>query len=158
VNLYGLGDNFDPASSHVIPALIKKFTEAKRENKSFVEVWSTGAASRDFLYVDDAARGIILATEHYNKSDPVNLGSGMEIAIRNLVGLIQELTGFVGEIHWDTSKPDGQPKRSLDVSRAQKEFGFNAKMPFKEGLKRTIEWYQEHSGILNELADSEHHC
>jgi GDP-L-fucose synthase len=158
VNLYGPGDTFDPASSHVIPALIKKFTEATRDNKSCVEVWGTGSASREFLYVDDAACGIILATEHYNKSDPVNLGSGMEITIRDLVDLIQELTGFVGEIHWDTSKPDGQPRRSLDVSRAQKEFGFTAKMPFREGLKLTIAWYQEHSGILNEPADSEHHC
>jgi len=121
-------------------------------------VWGTGAASREFLYVDDAARGIILATEHYNKPDPVNLGSGMEITIRDLVDLIQELTGFVGKIHWDTSKPDGQPRRSLDVSRAQQEFGFTAKMPFREGLKRAIAWYREHSGILNEPADSEHHC
>ena len=148
VNLYGPGDNFDPASSHVIPALIKKFTEAKRDNKSCVEVWGTGSASREFLYVDDAARGIILATEHYNKPDPVNLGSGTEITIRDLVDLIQELTGFTGEIHWDTSKPDGQPKRSLDVSRAKKEFGFEAQMPFRKGLEKTIEWYQEHSGII----------
>ena len=158
VNLYGPGDTFDPASSHVIPALIKKFTEATRDNKSCVEVWGTGSASREFLYVDDAARGIILATEHYNKPDPVNLGSGMEITIRDLVDLIQELTGFVGEIHWDTSKPDGQPKRSLDVSRAQIEFGFKAKMPFREGLKQTIEWYDAHSAksTLNESETD--HC
>ena len=136
VNLYGPGDNFDPASSHVIPALIKKFTEAKREKKSCVDVWGTGAASREFLYVDDAARGIILATEHYNKPDPVNLGSGTEITIRDLVNLIQELTGFSGEVHWDTTKPDGQPKRRLDVSRAKQEFGFEAGMSFREGLKQ----------------------
>ena len=144
VNLYGPGDNFDPASSHVIPALIKKFTEAKRENKSCVEVWGTGSASREFLYVEDAARGIVLATEHYNKPDPVNLGAGMEITIRDLVELIQELTGYSGGVHWDTTKPDGQPKRSLDVSRAHIEFGFEATMPFRQGLKRTIEWYEQH--------------
>jgi GDP-L-fucose synthase len=144
VNLYGPGGNFDPASSHVIPALIKKFTEAKRGNIPYVEVWGTGSASREFLYVDDAARGIILATKQYNKPDPVNLGAGMEITIHDLVELIQELTDYSGEIRWDTSKPDGQPKRSLDVTLAQKEFGFTAKMPFREGLKRTIEWYEEH--------------
>jgi GDP-L-fucose synthase len=110
-----------------------------------VEVWGTGSASREFLYVDDAARGIILATEHYNKSDPINLGAGMEITICDLVDLIKELTNYTSEIRWDTSKPDGQPKRSLDVSRAQKEFGFTAKMPFREGLIRTIEWYEAHS-------------
>jgi GDP-L-fucose synthase len=158
VNLYGPGDNFDPASSHVIPALIKKFTEAKREKKSCVDVWGTGFASREFLYVDDAARGIILATEHYNKPDPVNLGAGMEITIRDLVDLIQELTGFSGEILWDTTKPDGQPKRSLDVSRAQKEFGFTAKMPFREGLKRTIEWYEKYSVQPAPQKGSENHC
>ena len=144
VNLYGPGDNFDPASSHVIPALIKKFTEAKRENKSCVEVWGTGSASREFLYVEDAARGIVLATEHYNKPDPVNLGAGMEITIHDLVELIQELTGYSGGVHWDTTKPDGQPKRSLDVSRAHIEFGFEATMPFRQGLKETIEWYEQH--------------
>jgi GDP-L-fucose synthase len=158
VNLYGPGDNFDPASSHVIPALIKKFTEAKREKKSCVDVWGTGSASREFLYVDDAARGIILATEHYNKPDPVNLGAGMEITIRDLVDLIQELTGYSGDVRWDITKPDGQPKRSLDVSRAQIEFGFKAKMPFQEGLKQTIEWYEAHSGVLNTPVDSENHC
>jgi len=158
VNLYGPGDNFDPTSSHVIPALIKKFTEAKRDNRSYVEVWGTGSASREFLYVDDAARGIILATEHYNKPYPVNLGSGTEITIRDLVDLIQELTGFSGDIHWDTTKPDGQPKRRLDVSRAKQEFGFEAKMPFNKGLKKTIQWYWKYSGILKEPADSENHC
>ncbi len=123
VNLYGPGDNFNPESSHVIPALIKKFTDAKRNHSPMVEVWGTGSASREFLYVDDAARGIILATEQYNKPDPVNLGAGMEITIRDLVDLIQELTGFTGEIHWDTSKPDGQPKRSLDVSGQKRSSG-----------------------------------
>jgi len=145
VNLYGPGDNFNPESSHVIPALIKKFTDAKKEHKSRVEVWGTGSASREFLYVDDAARGIILATERYNKPDPVNLGAGMEITIRDLVDLIQELTHYSGDIQWDTSKPDGQPKRSLDVSRAEKEFGFRATMPFREGLKQTIAWYEARS-------------
>ncbi len=115
VNLYGPGDNFDPASSHVIPALIKKFIDAKHNNKSSVEVWGTGAASREFLYVDDAARGLVLAAERYTKSEPVNLGSGGEITIRDLVSLIQELTSYTGTVYWDTSKPDGQPKRCLDV-------------------------------------------
>jgi len=144
VNLYGPGDNFDPASSHVIPALIKKFVDAEENNMPFVEVWGTGAASREFLYVEDAARGLVLAAERYNKPDPVNLGSGMEITIKDLVSLIQELTGYSGEIRWDRSKPDGQPKRCLDVSRAREEFGFEAKMPFREGLKNTIAWYEEH--------------
>ncbi len=144
VNLYGPGDNFDPASSHVIPALIKKFVDARECGAPFVEVWGTGAASREFLYVDDAARGLVLAAERYNKADPVNLGSGMEITIKDLVTLIQELTGYSGKIVWDGSKPDGQPKRCLDVSRAKEEFGFEAKMPFREGLKRTIEWYEGH--------------
>jgi GDP-L-fucose synthase len=158
VNLYGPGDNFDPTSSHVIPALIKKFTEARRDRSSCVEVWGTGSASREFLYVDDAARGIILAAEHYNKPYPVNLGSGTEITIRDLVNLIQKLTGFSGDIHWDTTKPDGQPKRRLDVSRAKQEFGFEAKMPFNKGLKKTIEWYWKNSGILKESENSENHC
>jgi GDP-L-fucose synthase len=144
VNLYGPGDNFNPNSSHVIPALIKKFTEAKRDHSPLVEVWGTGSASREFLYVDDAARGIILATERYNKPDPVNLGAGKEITIRDLVDLIKELTRYSGDIRWDTSKPDGQPKRSLDVSRAEKEFGFRATMPFREGLERTIAWYEKY--------------
>ncbi|MCK9631801.1 MAG: GDP-L-fucose synthase [Methanoregula sp.] len=158
VNLYGPGDNFDPSSSHVIPALIKKFTDAKWENKPFVDVWGTGKASREFLYVDDAARGIILATERYNKPDPVNLGAGMEITIRDLVALIQELTGYSGEIRWDTTKPDGQPKRSLDVSRAQREFGFEAQMPFREGLERTIAWYEEHREVAGRPHDAEDQC
>jgi GDP-L-fucose synthase len=159
VNLYGPGDNFDPASSHVIPALIKKFTEAKMDKKPYVEVWGTGAASREFLYVDDAARGLILAAEQYNKSDPVNLGSAMEITIRDLVDLINELTGYDGEIHWDTTKPDGQPRRCLDVSRAKREFGFEAKMPFREGLKRTIAWYTAHINEANRRKTGcENHC
>jgi len=145
VNLYGPRDNFDPASSHVIPALIRKFVDAKQSKSDTVEVWGTGSASREFLYVDDAARGIVLATERYNKPDPVNLGSGMEITIRDLVALIGELTGFAGEIIWDTTKPDGQPRRCLDVSRAREEFGFESEMGFREGLKRTIEWYVENT-------------
>jgi GDP-L-fucose synthase len=159
VNLYGPGDNFDPASSHVIPALIKKFTETKMHKKPYVEVWGTGAASREFLYVDDAARGLILAAEQYNKSDPVNLGSGMEITIRDLVDLINELTGYPGEIRWDTTKPDGQPRRCLDVSRAKREFGFEAKMPFREGLKRTIAWYMTHiDETTRRKTGAENHC
>jgi len=141
VNLYGPGDNFDPASSHVIPALIKKVADAKKANKPFIEVWGTGSASREFLYVDDAAEGIVLATERYDKSDPVNLGSGMEITIKDLIELICRLMDYSGEIRWDASKPDGQPRRNLDVSRAEKEFGFRAKVNFEEGLKKTIEWY-----------------
>jgi GDP-L-fucose synthase len=141
VNLYGPRDNFNPESSHVIPALIKKFVEAVREKKPSVEVWGTGAASREFLYVEDAARAIVLATEYYNKPEPVNLGAGKEISIRDLVSIIKEQTGFTGEIHWDTTKPDGQPRRCLVTSRAEKEFGFVAQVPFDEGLKRTVEWY-----------------
>jgi len=142
VNLYGPGDNFDPASSHVIPALIKKFVEAVESGAGSVEVWGTGAASREFLYVDDAAEGITLAAERYDKPDPVNLGAGFEITIRDLAGLIADLTGFTGEIVWDTTKPDGQPRRCLDVSRAEREFGFQAKTRFEDGLKETIEWYR----------------
>lgn len=144
VNLYGPGDNFNPDSSHVIPALIKKFIDAKGGGLDKVDVWGTGAASREFLYVDDAARAIVLATQRYNKPDPVNIGSCMEITIKELVDLIAKLTGFDGEIIWDTSKPDGQPRRMLDVTVAEKEFGFTAKVDFKEGLKRTIEWYTQH--------------
>jgi GDP-L-fucose synthase len=158
VNLYGPGDNFNPESSHVIPALIKKFTEAKQNGDPFVEVWGTGAASREFLYVEDAARGLVLAAERYNKPDPVNLGSGMEITIRDLVVLINELTGYEGEIHWDTSKPDGQPKRCLDVSRAKREFGFEAAMPFREGLQRTIVWYDEHQSEVDTMQRTGNHC
>jgi GDP-L-fucose synthase len=158
VNLYGPNDNFDPRSSHVIPALIKKFCEAKEEQKPYVEVWGTGTASREFLYVEDAARGLILATERYNKPDPVNLGSGMEISIRDLVVLINELTGYRGEIRWDVTKPDGQPRRCLDTGRAKEEFGFEAKMPFREGLQKTIRWYQDHKNSRAHPADEGSHC
>ncbi len=142
VNLYGPRDNFDLGSSHVIPALIRKFVEAKQRGDKTITAWGTGNASREFLYVEDAAEGIILAAEKYNKSDPVNLGAGFEIKIKDLVELIKELTGFKGEVIWDSSKPDGQPRRMLDVSRAQKEFGFEARTDFKYGLKKTIEWYE----------------
>ncbi len=147
VNLYGSGDNFDPASSHVIPALIRKCLEAKRDRAPFLEVWGTGSASREFLYVEDCAEGILLATERYDKPDPVNLGSGQEISIKDLVLAIARLTGFTGEIRWDATKPDGQPRRCLDISRARAEFGFEAKMPFEEGLRRTIEWYAGAAGF-----------
>jgi len=141
VNLYGPGDNFDPSSSHVIPALIKKVADAKKENRNFIEIWGTGRATREFLYVEDAAQGIILATKKYNKSEPANLGSGMEISIKDLVKTICRLMNFKGEIQWDKSKPDGQPRRMLDTSRAEKEFGFKATTDFETGLKRTIGWY-----------------
>lgn len=150
VNLYGPGDNFDLESSHVIPALIRKFTEAVRDNKGEVEVWGSGEVSREFLYVEDAAEGILLATERYNKPEPVNIGAGFEIEIKDLVELIAELTGFKGKIRWDTSKPDGQPRRRLDTSKAKQEFGFEAKTGFREGLKRTIEWYMERRGNKHE--------
>lgn len=143
VNLYGPGDNFDPASSHVIPALIKKFVDATRDGTDEVEVWGTGAASREFIYADDAARGIVLAAEQYNKPEPVNIGSGMEISIRDLVDLIVEATGYSGQVRWDATKPDGQPRRCLDTSRAEREFGFSAEMGFADGIRRTIEWYRE---------------
>ncbi|MFH0890882.1 MAG: GDP-L-fucose synthase [Candidatus Liptonbacteria bacterium] len=141
VNLYGPGDNFDPASSHVIPALIRKVAEAKRDNKAFIEVWGTGQPTREFLYVEDAAKGIVLATEKYDKSDPVNLGSGAEISIKDLAQTIARLMDYKGDIKWDASKPDGQPRRMLDVSRAEKEFGFRAQTGFEEGLRATISWY-----------------
>jgi GDP-L-fucose synthase len=140
-NLYGPGDNFDPDSSHVIPALIKKCIDAIEHNGSEVVVWGTGKATREFLYVEDAAEGVVLAAERYNKSDPVNLGAGFEISIKDLVELIAKLTGFKGKIIWDPSKPDGQPRRMLDTTKAFKEFGFKARMPLEEGLRRTIEWY-----------------
>ncbi len=143
VNLYGPGDNFDPSSSHVIPALIKKCVDAVENNKDKISVWGTGKASREFLYVEDAAEGIILATEKYNKSEPVNLGAGFEITIKDLAEKIAKLTGFKGRIEWDISKPDGQPRRMLDVSKAKKEFGFAAKTSFDEGLRKTIEWYNK---------------
>ncbi len=142
VNLYGPGDNFDPRSSHVIPALIKKCVEAVQANAPAIEVWGDGSPTREFLYVEDAAEGIVLATERYDGAQPVNLGSGMEISIRDLVETIAQLTGFKGDIVWDTSKPNGQPRRCLDVGRAEREFGFRANVLFAEGLRRTIEWYQ----------------
>lgn len=142
LNLYGRRDNFDPKSSHVIPALIRKFIEAKDRGEDEVVVWGTGKPTRRFLYVEDAAEGILLATEKYNKSDPVNLGTDLEISIKDLAELIAKLAGFKGKIRWDTSKPDGQPRRRLDTSRAYWEFGFKAKIDFVEGTKKTIEWYR----------------
>ncbi len=141
VNLYGPGDNFDPQSSHVIPALIKKCVDAVENGDDQVVVWGDGSPTREFLDVEDCAEGILLATERYNEPEPVNLGSGMEISIKDLVHLIADLTDFEGEIVWDTSKPNGQPRRCLDVSRAERYFGFRAKTNFGEGLKRTIAWY-----------------
>lgn len=156
VNLYGPGDNFDPAFSHVIPALIKKVYDAKVNKEKRIEVWGTGKATREFLYVEDAARGIVLATEKYNKGEPVNLGAGFEISIKDLVELILSITGFDGEVAWDTSKPDGQPRRCLDVSRAKKEFCFQAKTDFKEGLRKTIEWYFKHRANENSSSSINH--
>ena len=148
VNMYGQGDSFDPKKSHVIAALIRKVYQAKKEGKNFIEVWGTGKATREFLYVEDGAEGIILATEKYDKPEPVNLGSGMEISIKDLAELICKLMDFKGEIRWDTSKPDGQPRRRLDTSKAEKEFGFQAKTNFEEGLKKTIQWYEENVNQL----------
>ena len=142
VNLYGPRDNFNPQSSHVIPALIKKCMEAKAANLPSIEVWGDGSPTREFLYVEDAAEGILLAAEKYNGSEPVNLGSGMEISIKDLVTLIARLTGFERELIWDTTKPNGQPRRRLNVERADREFGFKARVNFEEGLRRTIEWYK----------------
>ena len=143
VNLYGPRDNFDPHSSHVIPALIRKFVEAVTKGEDTVTLWGTGAASREFLYVDDAARAIILATERYESTDPVNLGTSEEITIRRLAELIAELTGFEGSLEFDTSKPDGQPRRALETSKARDLFGFEAAIPFREGLQKTIAWWKE---------------
>lgn len=141
VNLFGPGDNFDPKFSHVIPALIKKCTDARESGAPEIIVWGSGKPTREFLYVEDAAEGIILAAEKYNKPDPVNLGTGLEISIKELVKLIVKLSGFKGKIIWDKTKPDGQPRRCLDTTRARKEFGFKAKTKFEAGLKKTIEWY-----------------
>jgi GDP-L-fucose synthase len=141
VNLYGPGDNFNPEYSHVIPALIRKVFDAKAKGEKKIVAWGSGRATREFLYVEDAAEGIVLATEKYNKPEPVNLGAGFEISIKDLAELICELAGFHGRIEWDTSKPDGQPRRRLDTSRAEKEFGFRARTDFRQGLKKTIEWY-----------------
>jgi len=143
VNLYGPNDNFDLETSHVIPALIRKFVHARERALDEVEVWGTGAASREFLYVDDAARGIVAATVAYDDPEPVNLGTGNEIKIRDLVEMIARLSGYSGQIRWDTSRPDGQPRRMLDVSRARERFGFEAKVGLEEGLRRTIEWWEK---------------
>ena len=144
VNLYGPRDNFNLETSHVIPALIRKCLEAKDRGDKQVVLWGDGSPTREFLYVEDAAEGILLAAERYNGSEPVNLGSGMEIRIKDLAGMISRLTGFDGELVWDTSKPNGQPRRGLDTSRAEQYFGFRAQTPFEEGLRRTIEWYREY--------------
>jgi GDP-L-fucose synthase len=146
VNLYGPGDNFNPTSSHVIPALIRKCFEAQERGEEEIIVWGDGSPTREFLYVEDAAEGILAASEKYNGSDPVNLGSGYEITIKDLAGKIANLTGFKGKLVWDTDKPNGQPRRSLDISRAEKLFGFHAAMNFDEGLRRTIEWYRQFLG------------
>ena len=141
VNLYGPGDNFNPRSSHVIPALIRKCVEAKENNEDHIVVWGDGSPTREFIYVEDAAEGIALAAERYNESEPVNIGSGFEISIKDLVEKIAKMTGFKGDLVWDTSKPNGQPRRALDVSRAKEKFGFEAKTDFDEGLQNTIDWY-----------------
>jgi GDP-L-fucose synthase len=143
VNLYGPGDNIDLQNSHVIPAMIRKCIEARDANAPTVEVWGTGTPTREFLYVEDAARAIVLATERYDRSDPINLGSSVEISIKALVELIVELTGFEGTVAWDGTKPDGQPRRKLNVDRAWKEFGFRSSTPFRVGLGETIRWYEE---------------
>jgi GDP-L-fucose synthase len=143
VNLYGPKDNFDLEDSHVIPALVRKFVDARRERKKEVVVWGTGKASREFLYVKDAAEAIVLAAERYDGMEPVNIGAGSEISIRELVETIADLTGYDGDVVWDATKPDGQPRRGLDVTRARDEFQFSAKTRFKDGLRETIDWYTE---------------
>jgi len=145
VNLYGPGDNFDLQSSHVIPALIRKCVEAKRQKADHITAWGTGSASREFLYVDDAAEGIVLATEKYDKPDPINLGAGREITIKHLTELVAKLSKFTGKIIWDPTRPDGQPRRCLDTQKAKTEFGFQAKTTLEDGLKKTIEWYEANS-------------
>ncbi|MBI4085830.1 MAG: GDP-L-fucose synthase [Candidatus Liptonbacteria bacterium] len=145
VNLYGPGDSFDLSRAHVISSLIKKVADAKKENNGFIEAWGSGKPTREFLYVEDAAEGIALAAEKYDKPEPVNLGSGKEISIKELAETICRLMDFRGELRWDASKPDGQPRRQLDVSRAEKEFGFKAKTDFETGLKKTIEWYMSNN-------------
>lgn len=158
VNLYGPNDNFDPVSSHVIPALIKKFVDAEEKGLGAVEIWGDGSPSREFLYVDDAAEGIVLATERYDGAEPVNLGSGMEITIGDLATLTAELCGFRGELVFDPSMPNGQPRRCLDTSRAESEFGFRAKTDFREGLRQTIAWYRRERPVLvsNTTAGASH--
>ena len=147
VNLYGPRDNFDLETGHVIPALIRKFIEAQDSGKDHVTLWGTGKATREFLYVDDAAEGILLAMEKYNGPEPVNLGAGEEVGILELAGMIQEMVGFDGEVRWDSSKPDGQPRRKLDTTRALREFGFVARTPLAVGLRKTVQWYQQNSGL-----------
>jgi len=142
VNLYGPRDNFDLQSSHVIPALIRKFVHARDTGAATVDVWGSGSASREFLYVEDAARAIVLATEQYDSPEPVNVGAGREVTIRDLVEMISAIVGFAGEISWDTSKPDGQPRRMLETSRARESFGFDARVELEDGLRRTIEWWE----------------
>lgn len=142
INLYGPKDNFNPEASHVVPALIRKVDEAKRAGRPYIDVWGTGRATREFLYVEDAAEAIVLAAEKYNKPEPVNLGSGKEISIRDLIETICRLMDYRGELRWDLSKPDGQPRKQLDVSRAASEFGFRAKTSFEDGLRKTIDWWQ----------------
>ncbi len=149
VNLYGPGDNFDPRSSHVIPALIKKCVDAMDNHSDTLEVWGTGQATREFFYVEDAAKAICLATDSYEKSEPVNIGAGFEISIKELTELIARLAGFSGKIIWDASKPDGQPRRLLDTSKAMKEFGFKAETDFTSGLTKTIDWYRKNRHLLN---------
>jgi GDP-L-fucose synthase len=151
VNLYGPGDNFDLQSSHVIPALIRKCVDAKQRGDAYITAWGDGSPTREFLYVDDAAEGILLAAERLNQSVPVNLGSAFEISIKDLLELIVKLTGFEGEIRWDTSKPNGQPRRKLDTSRAEELFGFKSQTTFAEGLQRTIDWYIDHIGNVREI-------
>jgi GDP-L-fucose synthase len=147
-NMYGPGDNFDLRTSHTVPALIRKCIEAMDRGDETVVAWGTGKPTRELLYVDDAAKGLLLATERYNQSEPINLGTGKPISIKDLVKLIAKLTGFTGKIEWDTSKPDGQPKRSLDTSRAEQFFGFKAEMPLEEGLRQTIGWYRANREAL----------
>ncbi|HVX29271.1 MAG TPA: GDP-L-fucose synthase [Nitrolancea sp.] len=150
VNLYGPGDNFDPADSHVIPALIRKFVEAKEQRTPAVDVWGTGRATREFLYVGDAAKGIVSAAENYDGSEPVNIGSGMEISIRELATLIARIVGYDGQLAFDPTKPDGQPRRCLDTSRAEEWFGFRANTDFRAGLQRTVDWYLAHRQQIEE--------
>jgi len=144
VNLYGPGDNFDPAGGHVVPALIRKCLDAKQAGDERIVLWGDGTPTREFLFVEDAAEGIILATERYDGGEPVNLGSGREVRIKDLFTLIAGLTGFSGQVLWDTGQPNGQPRRAVDTSRAMKDFGFQAKTPLEDGLRRTIEWYRIH--------------
>lgn len=146
VNLYGPGDNFDPHTSHVIPALIRKFTEAREKGLGTVTLWGSGSPSREFLYVDDAARAIVMACEHDDDPEPMNVGTGREVSIRDLADLIARLTGFQGDVEWDTTKPDGQPRRCLDTSRAAARLGFRAEVDLEDGLQRTISWWDEHGG------------